>query len=230
MGTTKSSVSRFPNGIATNEIQQNMGQFILPDVTQAHVFFDDFNSIIPLGGYVLTGSAPPDILDEDGGVVLAETTAMDNNLTSLQWFKGIFQFESGKQLWAKYTFKVSEVLQSEVVVGLQITNITPFTGVTDGVFFRKIDGDATLQLVVVKDSIETVTDVLEMIDDTYVTVGFYFDGANKISIFSLNEGIAKSSVLNLPDDEVLAPIFAVKTGEAAVKNLSVDYMFVAKER
>jgi len=235
MGTTRSMTSRFPNGIATNEIQQNLGQYILPDITSAHTFFDDFDNL-PTGtstGWNITetqGGATQALGNEDGGTVILTNSAADDDVNQIQRVNESFLFETGKQLWFKSRFKVDDATQSELAVGLQITNADGTGAVTDGVFFRKSDADLTLQLVVVKDSTETVTDVLEMADDTYVTVGYYYDGFDKITIYSGNEDTGKSVTTNLPDDEELSPIIVIKNGEAVIKVLRDDYILASKER
>ncbi len=229
--TLKSSVTRTPNGISTNQIQQNLGQYILPDATSAHQYMNDFDQYIA-GNWTVTetqAGATQALTNADGGVLLLTNTATDDDLVALQKVGESFLFETGKQLWFKARFKVSDAAQSDLVMGLQITDTTPLA-VSDGVYFRKDDADNTLQLVVVKDSTETVTDVVEMVDDTYVEVGFYYNGDDKISIFSGNEGAGKSVITNLPDDEELTVSFAVQNGEAAAKTMSIDYILAAKER
>ena len=116
-----------------------------------------------------------------------------------------------------------------MIVGLQITDTTP-TNVTDGIFFQKIDGTADLTLEVEKDSVATSTVVGTLVDDTYVTVGFFYDGLETIEVF-LNDSLAgKSVTTNLPDDEALTISLAVVNGEAVAKELSIDYVLASKER
>jgi hypothetical protein len=49
--------------------------------------------------------------------------------------------------------------------------------------------------------------------------------------YCVNGVVAGTSVTtNLPDDEDLAISFALQNGEAVAKTMTVDYIFVAKER
>lgn len=115
------------------------------------------------------------------------------------------------------------------MLGLQITDTTPLA-VTDGVYFLKADGSTTLNLLVTKNSTSTTTAAATLVDDTYVTVGFVYNGSDKIDVFVNDVRIATSVTTNLVDDEELTLSFGIQNGEAAAKVLSLDYLFVSKER
>ena len=146
-----------------------------------------------------------------------------------------FKFEAGKKLFFKARLAVSDATQSDFVVGLQITDTTPLA-VTDGVYFRKDDGDANLDFVVIKDSTaSTASAIATVVAATYITVGFYYNGVDEVvyaaSTNSLNPTVlGKLATTNLPNDEELTVSFAIQNGEAVSKTMSVDYIFVAKER
>jgi hypothetical protein len=103
--------------------------------------------------------------------------------------------------------------------------------VTDGVFFIKADGAATVNLLVEKNGTATTTSsVATMADDTFVTLGFFYDGVSTIYYF-VNGALGGSSVTtNLPDDEDMTISFAIQNGEAVAKTMTVDYINVCKER
>jgi hypothetical protein len=69
-----------------------------------------------------------------------------------------------------------------------------------------------------------------MVNDTFISLGFYYDGASSIQ-YSVNGVVVGTSVTtNLPDDEDLTVSIALQNGEAVAKTMTVDYVFVAKER
>ncbi len=69
-----------------------------------------------------------------------------------------------------------------------------------------------------------------MANDTFINLGFYYDGVSQIQYF-VNGVLGGASVTtNLPDDEDLTVTFAIQNGEAVAKTMTVDYIFVAKER
>ena len=162
-------------------------------------------------------------------------SAADNDLNALQKVGESFKFEAGKKLFFKARFAVSDATESDFVIGLQITDTTPLA-VTDGVYFRKHDGDANLDFVVIKDSTaSTATAITTVANNTYLTVGFYYNGVDEVvyaaSINNNNPTIlGKLATTNLCDDEELTISFGIQNGEAVAKTMSIDYIFVSKER
>ena len=213
----------------------------IPDPTQWHTFFSDFDHYISTDWVVTTteagaGSATEAISDADGGVLLLTNAAGDNDLDFLQWAGGsdtdaleTFLFESGKKLFFKTRFQVSDATQSDVVVGLQITDTTPLA-VSDGVYFLKADGSTTMNLLVTKDSTSTTTAAATMANATNIILAFYYDGDSEIKVYADGVHVGTSAVTNLPDDEELTISFGIQNGEAVAKTMSMDYIFVAKER
>lgn len=223
--------TRFTSGVTTTTKETTLGQFILPDVTTAHTYFEDFDYYTAANWTVTEtqASATQALGNEDGGVLVLTNSASDDDLNALQKVGESFRFAAGKKLWFKARFKVSDATQSDVVIGLQITDTTPLD-VTDGVFFLKADGSTTLNLLVEKDGTATTTAVGSLVSDTYATVGFYYDGVASIAVFLNDVQVGLSAVTNLPDDEDLTISFGVQNGEAAAKVMTVDYILAAKER
>lgn len=224
-------LTNLENGLSTNKRQQNLGRYGLPDPTQWHTYFNDFD-VFTAAEWVITetqGGATQAVTDEDGGVLVLTNTAADDDLNAIQLTNETFTFTSGKKAFFKCRFKLNEAIQSDLIVGLQITDATPLD-VTDGVFFSKIDGSTSINLFVEKDNTNTQTSVGTLVDDTYIELGFFYNGDASIQAFIAGELVASSAVTNLPDDEELTISFAVQNGEASAKNLSIDYVLVAKER
>ena len=228
--------TNFENGVNNHSRTDLLSKLQVLDPSVNHSYFNDFD-IYTAGDWTVTetdSAATQAITNEDGGVLLITNTASDDDLVGLQG-KETFKFESGKELFFKTRFKVSDATDSDLVIGLQITDATPLA-VTDGVYFRKDDGDANLDFVVVKDSTATTsTAITTLSDDTYITIGFYYDGIDKIEYFAGSDSVSpvylgKSVVTNLPDNEDLAVSFAIQNGEAAAKTMSIDYIFASKAR
>lgn len=224
------------NGVTNNDINNALGTMIQLDPTIMHTYFNDFDSYVAANWTVTetNASATQALTDADGGVLLITNTSADNDLVALQKVGESFTFASGKQLYFKARFKVSNATQSDVIMGLQITDTTPLA-VSDGVYFYKPDDAATMNFIVTKDSTATTKSaILTMSDDTYVTVAFYYDGSSTIYYYggtdSLNPTLLGSSVTtNMPTTE-LTVSFALQNGSAVARTMSVDYIFVAKER
>ena len=229
--------TNFTKGVNNITAQNILGQMIQLDPTQMHTYFNDFDAYAAADWTVTEtqAGATQALTNVDGGVLLLTNSAADNDLNALQKIGESFKFVSGKKLHFKARFAVSDATQSDFVVGLQITDATPLA-VTDGVYFRKDDGDADLDFVVIKDSTaSTATAIATVASATYLTVGFYYNGVDEVvyaaSTDSLNPKIlGKLATTNLPDDEELTISFGIQNGEAVAKTMSVDYIFVAKER
>lgn len=226
---------RFPNGVTTAEKASNTGLLGMPDPTQWHLFFDDFDRYVAADWTITTteagaGSATEALTNADGGVLLITNDDADDDADFFQKVGESFLFASNKKLVYKARFKVSDATQSDFVMGLQITDTTPLA-VSDGVYFQKDDGDTDLDFHVTKDSTSTsASGVATVADDTYVTVGFAYDGDSAIKYFIDDVHVGTSVTTNLPDDEELTVSFGIQNGAAAAKTMSVDYIMVAKER
>jgi hypothetical protein len=216
--------------------------FGLPDPTRYHVWFDDFDDYAAAQWVITTteagsGSATEAVASADGGILVVTNDDADNDADFFQW-SGVdaagavetFKFIAGKKLFFKTRFKVSDATQSDFVIGLQITDTTPLA-VTDGVYFRKDDGDADLDFVVIKNSTaSTATAFATVADDTYMELSFYYDGSAGIAYYKDGVQLGTSDLTNLVDDEELTISFGIQNGEAVAKVMSIDYLLVAKER
>jgi hypothetical protein len=225
-------VTRFPNGVTNVGEDSPFADLTMPAPTKFHTYYEDFDYYVA-GNWTVTetqAGATQALTDGDGGLLLLTNTAADDDLVALQKVGESYRFASGKELFFEARFKVSDATQSDVVIGLQITDATPLD-VSDGVFFIKADGSTSVSLLVEKNGTATTTSsVATMSDDTFISLGFYYDGASSIQ-YSVNGVVKGTSVTtNLPDDEDMTVSIAIQNGEAVAKTMTVDYVFVAKER
>ncbi|MFC1719313.1 hypothetical protein ACFL6S_37030 [Candidatus Poribacteria bacterium] len=182
-----------------------------------------------------SGSASEALDDAVGGVLKITNDDADDDSDQFQKVGEAFKLASGKPLYFEMRFKVSDATQSDVLVGLCITDTTLIAGVSDGVYFRSDDGDANLDFVTEKNTTETAADTgVDLSDDTWIAVGFYFDGAGQVTPFvgtdpgDLTPYTAHTT--NVPDDEELTPSFSIQNGEAAAKTMYVGYIRVIQKR
>lgn len=233
-----SKPTRFPNGVTNVQSVSTLGGFGAPDPTKFHVFFDDFDNYTAADWTITTteagsSSATEALTDADGGVLLITNDNADNDC---DWFQKVgesFKMEAGKKAWFKARFKVSDATQSDFVMGLQVTDTTPLA-CTDGIWFRKDDGDANVDFICQLDDStgkNTATACTTVADDTYISLGWYYDGASTVEAFANDVKVAtlSASATYLPDTE-LTISFGIQNGEAVAKIMAVDYIFAAKER
>lgn len=231
------TTSRFPNGITTAKKTDPMGQFILPDFTKAHVYWEDFDYFTAADWTITTveagaGAATEALGNEDGGTLVITNDNADNDSDFFNKVGESFTFETGKKVWFEAKFKANNATDTDIVMGLQITDTTPLD-VTDGVFFIKPDNNNEINFVVEKDNTATTTsnfNTVGLVNGVFIRLGFFYDGVDSIALFSDGVQVGSSVTTNLPDDEELTISFGIQNGEAAGQVLTVDYILVAKER
>lgn len=188
-----------------------------------------------------TGSGTRAVSQSPFGVLVVTNAAADNDVNSLQESSVAagavaeqWKFVAGKPLYFGTRFKLSDATQSDLVIGLHITATTPIASApTDGIYFRKDDGDRLIDLVGRKNSAGSeVAGVLGtsgyLTDDTWTKLEFYYDGVSScIQAFQDGVGFGSIPLTNVVDDEELAISFAVQNGEAVAKVLSLDWIKVA---
>jgi hypothetical protein len=228
-------VTRFPNGV-TNVADNNVfADLRMSDPTLYHSYLNDFDTYAA-GDWVVTetdAGATQALTAGDGGLLLITNTAADNDLVALQKTPAAWTFTSGKKTFFRCRFKVSDATQSDLVFGLQVVDTTPLD-VTDGVYFLKADGAATVDVICRKNASTgstSATAVATLVNDTYIMLAFAYDGDSKV-VYSVDGtvlGSLDASSSYLPDTTCTVS-FALQNGEAAAKTMTVDYIYVAKER
>jgi len=165
-----------------------------------------------------------------GGALVLTNDSADNDADWLQTVGESFSFTLGKSTEFEIRFKLSDVTNTDFIAGLQITDTTPMA-VTDGVFFRKAEDDTYPDLVVCKNSVESVVALPDpLVDDTLVTLNFYYDGTDSVQAAVNGVRVASLPITNLPDDELLAISFGFANGSAVAHVLTVDYIRAVLER
>lgn len=231
--------TRFTNGISTAALGSTLENFPAPDPTKVISYFNDFHTYAAADWTVTetNAGATQALGDGRGGWLVLTATAADNDLIALQLVKEGFVVQAGKKAWFKTRFKVSDATQSDLLVGLHITDTSPVASApTDGIVIRKDDGDTNLDAVVLIDNAEaaTSTAIGTLADNTFVSVGFYYDGASTVTFFVDDVAKAKLTLtaanIAALDDETLAVSLAFQTGEIEAQVSTVDYVFAAVER
>jgi hypothetical protein len=223
--------TRYPSGVTNVTKSSDLGMFTAPDPTKNHVYFNDFDTYVA-GDWTVTAVGTVSaaaIADVDGGAITLTTDAGATDSVYLDKLGESFLFAAGKPLWFKARLKVSNATSSVFVAGLQITDTSPLD-VTDGVFFSKAAGTTALTLEVEKNNTATSSAVGVLANDTFVTMGFYYNGVDGISYFLDGVQIGTSAVTNLPDDELLTVSLGLKNTTTSARVLTVDYVLAAKAR
>jgi hypothetical protein len=236
----------FPDGVtnaALNSLPALYGALYPAKYYQFFTDFDRYNAATSgVCDWLATiteagaGSASAVVQDALGGVLLVTNDAADNDAYFAQWagqnsanVAETFKFVAGKQTWFEARFKVSDATQSDLILGLVIADTSPLDA-TDKLAFTKADGSTTLNLEITKNSTTTTVTAATLANDTWVTVGYYYDGVDSVDCYVNGNRVGSGVVTNLPDDEELAVTFGIQNGEAVAKTLSLDWIFAATER
>ena len=228
--------TRFTSGVGTATKTSNTGYYGMPDPTKWITYFNDFTEYVS-GDWTITtteagsGAATEALASTSaGGLLLVTNDDADNDADFFNLKTEAFKFVAGKKTFFKARFAVSDATQSDFVMGLQITDTTPLA-VSDGVYFMKDDGDASLDFHVEKDGSDTTASAIATVSDaTMLVAGFYYDGKSAIEYYVDDVKLGTSVTTNLPDNEELAVSFGIQNGAAAAKTMTVDYIFVSQER
>ena len=230
-----SITTRFPNGLTNVEKNTSLGDYGAPDPTKFHTYFNDFNTFTAADWTITTvetGASSPtqSIVNSDGGILFVLNDDAASDSTFLQLTGETFKFESGKKLFFKTKMRMNLATSLSLICGLQIKDTTPLD-VTDGVFFQSPTGNNDLNLRVEKDDTATTSSTIAMMaNNTDVEVGFMYDGVDKICYSVNNIPVSSVVTTNLPDDEDLTVSFGIENGNPGAGSMSIDYIFVSKER
>ena len=232
------TTTNFIDGVTNVADDKSLGSYTYPDPTKNYTFFDDFFNYTA-GDWTITetGTGSRAVGNIAGGVLVITNATSDDDRNYLQWSGNTsaatvetFKFVAGKPAWFAARVALNDATESDMFVGLYVTDTSPVAAIVDGVYFHKVDGSTTVNLVQNKDSTATTTAAGTMVDATYHKLAFYYDGAQSMQVFFDDVLVSTAVTTNLPDDEELSMSMAIQNGAAAAKSLSVDYLFASFER
>ena len=162
--------------------------------------------------------------DFSGGALLITADAAENDGANLQRIGEAFSLTTSQRLtYFGVRLKTSEATQSDVLAGLCITDTDLLGAMTDGVYFRKVDGSTSVAFVTEKDSTETsTTGVLTLAANTLYTLEFYWDGTS-VEAFVNGVSVARHTA-NVPNDELLTPSLHFLAGDTSGPTCTVDWI------
>ena len=176
-----------------------------------------------------SGPATQALTDMVNGVLLITTDTPDDDNVEITKVAEAWKLVDNYPLYAEIRFKVDDAEQIDFWFGL-ITGATWFTAPNDYVVFKKDDGDQNIDFVTCLNGNATDEDTgQDLEDDEWIRLGFHWDGDGHVRYFVFRDSdrycLQTGRVTtNVPQDEELAIGFGIQNGEAAEKNLWVDYI------
>lgn len=227
------NATHHPNGIGTAVIGSVLSAtYPALDPFIIHQYESDFDAFDAAGDWTntATGSVTNAITAGDGGWLAMLNSAANNDLNSLQLKAATFAIVAGNEAWFKLRFKVSSATNSALTLGLIQTTTTPLT-VTDGIYFSKPAASTTMSIKSAASSvIVTAGTTITLADNTFVNVGFHYDGNATINIFLNNNRIGGFTPGTSLPTAALNLTIAEANGTAAAITTTVDYILAATQR
>lgn len=161
--------------------------------------------------------------DASGGALLITTDNAENDGANLQLNGESFKFGTNK-LYFGARLKMSDATQSDLFIGLAETNTDILGNAPVRCGFSKVDGATGLVFEMKATNTTTLEAVHTVVDATYVTLEFYFDGTIML-VYVNGLEIAQVPVTNIPTTELRASLQFL-AGAAAAKTCTVDWLRV----
>jgi len=232
--------SRYPKGITNVAVDKTLGEMPVLDNSTVIRYFEDFTThsdillATPTSHTVTkvgTGTLAYSSADGAGGVLKLTNSAADDDSLVIQHKCESFKYVSGKAWSIKTRCKLSDATQSDMMIGVAITDTT-VGDATDYIAFGKSDGSPAVTVVLVKNGLSTLVGLSLMSDNTWVVLGARYVPKKQAVEFLVNEVVVASTttLTNLCDDEELTPTIWIQNGEAVAKSLYVDYLDICFER
>lgn len=199
-------------------------------------YFDDFHQYVAADWTItdvgvntraLATSAPC-----AGGVLLTTLANADDNSSSRQRLGHAFVPTAGSVIYFEARFQLSEATQADYLVGLVVTDTSPLSN-TDGIYFRKDDGDTNLDFETNASSVaSTETGIHTVAANTYIKVGCKITGTNLVEYWvnDVKQGEFNTNIPAVPL-RVTSHFQDGDTGAVLGSlTLSEDYIFCAQKR
>jgi hypothetical protein len=241
-GTYMSNPTRLYSGLSTAYSNEPLFSFPFPDPfhtgsTQnigSSTYTNDFNTLIGTD-YTVTGTSSTFALASGVGG-LATLTPGGTTTASAAYKNGQFyQFVAGNRSWFTCRFKTSAVAGNiSYYVGLRNG-----ASATDGIWFSKSAASTAINLVSTVNSTSTtlVSNIITAVADTFIEVGFYYDGTDLICysgyssvdmgpdarIASVTIGSTGTNLTNA----LLSPVFQITP--VATDTLTTDFVLACQE-
>ena len=258
MSVTGSPPVRYPSGSSTSPVGYAFGNYSFRTPMRLNEFFTDFNTYNSGDWTVTAGSSGTVALtDFNGGAIVVTTATSAADVEAIQLKNKSFAFTTGSQVWFSCNFKLTTATTPALMFGLanSFTTLAP----TDGVYFSKVAGSTTLNLIIQASSTSTTIAVGTMADATQYTFSYWYDGnpTARLAIFSTipyagaptafsvpyfsggNQEVASASaetgatnsLVNLPTPSTLLTAgFALKSSGGTLAGIgTIDYFLASEE-
>lgn len=233
-------VTRFENGITNVGENKLFSDFPLQDPTTIYgQMLDFFEYSNDQWINTTTGSGTVNPSDNEGGVIVLLNSGADNDAIFLQWegrtgttnsVSEQYKINPGKRFVFKTRLSLNAPAASQFISGLSVTDTTPFDSVDfvgfigsstgSGLSFKSVNSSAASSILAIDKT---------LVSNEYFDLGFYYDGANKLTYFLNDVAVGSINADNIPETE-LAITFGLQNNSASASSMNMDYICVYGER
>jgi hypothetical protein len=162
--------------------------------------------------------------DASGGKGLITCAADENDGGNYQLNGESFETTSDQDLYFGTKLAINDVDQTDLFIGLAVTDTTLLGGVANGIYFESVDGSASISTVTESGSSETQNDSAgTLVDATEIELEFYYDGTAGNVEFYINGSLVNTHTANIPSTEMRVSIHFL-TGEAVANTCTIDWI------
>lgn len=252
--------SRFIKGISTSARNTLLGNFMVPNRFDPHVYDNDFDTYTATDWTITTTTGTNALVAGNGGILRLSTAASTSDIQHIAKNPSAFNLVAGNQMWFMASISLNDNI-SGFIAGLQAGG-TAFAPV-DGIFFSKVTGSANVDFTIRRASTSTtLTAVTTIVAAQQTSFGFYYDGKQSPTIYCFSstpvqannplaafgtqplyftggvmvgsigaESPTSTSLANLPlAGTGLTQAIGVQSGAVAIKTLDCDYMLASTEQ
>jgi len=237
-----SNPTRLYSGLSTAYPNEPLYSYPFPDpfhtgsttALGSSTYTNDFNTLVGTD-YTVTGTSSTFALVSGVGGLATLTPGGATTATAAYKNGQFYQFVKGNRSWFTCRFKASAVAGNvSYYVGLRNGS-----SATDGIWFAKAAASTSINLVSTVNSTATtlVTGVATAVADSFVEVGFYYDGTDLICfsgtgpsdmgpdarITSVTIGSTGTNLTNA----LISPVFQITP--IATDTLTTDFVLAAQE-
>jgi hypothetical protein len=260
MTTPSASPARLTAGLSFDQPWGPLAAMGTPNPFFYHMFQDDFDYLdTQLYTATKTGAGTIANAAGDGGQLLFTAAASSAAICELQVAVANFTLPTPtlpKKLFFLTRVQFSDITNCELFAGL-VNVTTTVAGIADGVYFQKVAGGTTMNLIVISGStvqatiaIPAAVLALYLATATWIDLGFQVNRKGDVSIYvgyplvgwvpasawvSSTQApplglVARATAPGTLSTANLAPMLMLRTGNSTAVTMSADFMLTAKER
>lgn len=239
------SVTRFPKGINNSGDNGIFSDMPVGSFVGYHTYFDDFDYFVA-ANYTVTktqGGATTALANGDGGLLLITNTTASSDQVVIQKVGASFQPALSFRTTGRFVASVDSLL-ANLVLGLVNVNTTPFvTGIQEGIWLSNV-GSALSVNIALGGTVTTVAIPSSsiLVAGSLINFSFYWDGGiysvpgGRVVFEVSGPGVSarwRGEILaptGFPAAVNLTPTVALQNSTGAGRTMTVDLMYVWKER